>query len=68
MHPERVVRALEACGLHVERQRGSQVILSKPGLARPVVVVRHGRELGPRVLAKILSQAEVSAGDFLKHV
>ena len=45
LRPERIVRALVACGLVVKRQRGSHTVLSKPGLRRPVIVAMHGREL-----------------------
>ena len=62
--PDRVIRALEACGLRQIRQTGSHTIFTKPGLRRPVVVARHRRELGPKAIAKILHQAEVSQEDF----
>jgi len=39
--------------------------LWRPGLARPVVIARHNRELPAHVVAKILAQADVSVDDFL---
>lgn len=63
-----MIRALEACGLTIDRQRGSHVILTKPGLMRPVVVARHDRELRPKAIAKIIAQADVTEEEFLKHV
>jgi predicted RNA binding protein YcfA (HicA-like mRNA interferase family) len=65
MRPLDVVRALEKCGFVVARQRGSHVVLTKTGLRRPVIVAVHARELPPRHIAKILSQADVSVEEFL---
>ena len=41
------------------------MILTKPGLERPVVVARHNRELPPRTLRDILREAEVDEAEFL---
>jgi predicted RNA binding protein YcfA (HicA-like mRNA interferase family) len=68
LRPERIVRALEACGLVVVRQRGSHVVMTKAGLRRPVVVAQHNRELPPGTVADIVAQAGVSIEEFLKHV
>ncbi len=68
LRPERIVRALVACGLVVKRQRGSHVVLTKPGLPRPAVVAMHNRELPPRTVADIVAQADVKPEEFLKHV
>jgi predicted RNA binding protein YcfA (HicA-like mRNA interferase family) len=68
LKPDRIVRALEACGLEVVRQRGSHASLWKAGLRRPVVIARHNRELSPSTVSKIIEQAEVNVDDFLKHV
>jgi predicted RNA binding protein YcfA (HicA-like mRNA interferase family) len=68
LRAERIVRALEACGFVVTRQRGSHVVLTKPGLRRPVVVARRNRELPPGTVADIVAQAGVSAEEFLKYV
>jgi predicted RNA binding protein YcfA (HicA-like mRNA interferase family) len=66
--PRRVVAALEACGLVIKRQSGSHIMLTRAGLRRPVVVAMHGRELGPKVIAKIVSQAGVDLDEFLKNL
>jgi predicted RNA binding protein YcfA (HicA-like mRNA interferase family) len=65
---DHVVRALVACGLTIVRQRGSHVVLTKPGLQRPVIVAQHRRELPPGHIAKILRQAEVSPEEFLSKL
>ena len=62
------MRALLRCGLTVKRQTGSHVILTKPGLDRPVVVARHNRELPPRTLRDILDQAGIDEAEFLAHL
>jgi predicted RNA binding protein YcfA (HicA-like mRNA interferase family) len=68
LRPERIVRALEACGLVVVRERGSHVVLTKAGLGRPVVVAMHNRELPPGTVSDIVRQADVSPEEFVKHV
>jgi len=68
LRPQQVIAALQKCGLTVTRQTGSHVVLHKPGLARPVVIARHNKELAPRVLAHLLAQADVGEEEFLKHV
>ncbi len=68
LRPDRIVRALVACGLVVKRQRGSHAVLTKPGLPRPVVVAMHNRELPPHTVADIVAQAEVKPEEFLKHI
>lgn len=68
LRPARIVRALEQCGLTVKRQTGGHLILTKPGLRRPVVVSMHNRELPPGFVRDIVFQAEVSIDEFLLHV
>jgi predicted RNA binding protein YcfA (HicA-like mRNA interferase family) len=65
LRPNRIVRALEACGLTVKRQTGSHIILTKPSLRRPVVVAMHGRELPPAMVRDIITQAELTVEEFL---
>jgi predicted RNA binding protein YcfA (HicA-like mRNA interferase family) len=57
-----------AGGLRIDRQRGSHVILTKPGLRRPVVVARHRQEIGPRLLAQILRGADIGVDEFLSKL
>jgi predicted RNA binding protein YcfA (HicA-like mRNA interferase family) len=66
--PADVVKALERLGFVVERQRGSHVVLSRPGRTRPLVVPLHRKELGPRYVAKILAQAGVSPEEFIEQL
>ncbi|MBI5289591.1 MAG: type II toxin-antitoxin system HicA family toxin [Chloroflexi bacterium] len=68
LRPARIIRALESCGLRIIRQRGSHVVLWKEGLARPVIIAQHTKELPPSVVSDLLRQADVAADEFLKHV
>lgn len=68
LRPDRIVRALVACGFVVKRQSGSHIILVKPSLRRPVVVPQHRRELPPGFIADLLAEAQVPRDDFLKHI
>lgn len=65
LRPERILRALEKCGLTKQRQTGSHIILTKPGLRRPVVIADHNREVSGRTLEKLLRQAEITNEEFL---
>jgi len=65
---ERAVRALEACGFKRIRQRGSHLVLERPGTTVQVVIAMHKRELGPVLVRKIITQSGLTAEEFLKHV
>ncbi len=68
LRPQQIISALEKCGLTVIRQTGSHVVLAKQGLPRPVVIARHNKELSPRVVAHLLTQADVAAEEFLSKL
>jgi predicted RNA binding protein YcfA (HicA-like mRNA interferase family) len=59
---QRLIRALEADGWKVVRQRGSHVRLKKAGRRFALVVPFH-KELKKGTLAGILREAELSAED-----
>jgi predicted RNA binding protein YcfA (HicA-like mRNA interferase family) len=63
-----IITALERVGLVVKRQTGSHVILTKPGLRRPVVVPMHRRELPRGTVKDIIRQAELSIDEFLSNL
>jgi predicted RNA binding protein YcfA (HicA-like mRNA interferase family) len=65
---DRVVRALEAAGFERVRQSGSHLILARPDAPTQVIIAMHKRELGPRIVRKIIAQAGLTPGEFLKHV
>jgi predicted RNA binding protein YcfA (HicA-like mRNA interferase family) len=50
----------------VKRQTGSHVVLTKPGLKRPVVVSMHRKELPPGYVREIIAQAELTVEQFIE--
>lgn len=58
------IRALEKAGYELTRQHGSHAILVHPDTEKVVTVpVQAGRELTPKTLSSILSQAGLSADE-----
>jgi len=68
LRPERIIRALQGCGFSVKRTTGSHYFLTRPGLDHTVTIARHSPDLPPGTIRQILQSAEVSEGEFLKHV
>jgi len=50
------------------RQAGSHVLLWKDGLARPVVIARHNKEVSPATIRKIVAQAQITEEEFLSNL
>ena len=63
-----IVKVLERAGFVVKRQTGGHVILTRLGLRRPVVVPVHRRELPRATVRDIITQAELTVEEFLKHL
>jgi predicted RNA binding protein YcfA (HicA-like mRNA interferase family) len=61
---QRAVRAFEKDGWVKDRQRGSHVILIKPGHAASLSVPQH-RELAPGTLRALIRAAEMSIDEFV---
>lgn len=57
------VRKLERAGWTVSRQRGSHVMLVKPGYEYTLSVPQHD-ELGPGLLRKLIRQAGLTVDAF----
>ncbi|MDH3445022.1 MAG: type II toxin-antitoxin system HicA family toxin [Deltaproteobacteria bacterium] len=53
------VRKFERAGWIVARQKGSHVMMTKPGYQYTLSIPQH-RELGPGLLRKLLRQAEIT--------
>jgi predicted RNA binding protein YcfA (HicA-like mRNA interferase family) len=60
---QRAVRAFETAGWVKDRQRGSHVILIKPGHTASLSVPQH-RELAPGTLRALIRAAEMSVDEF----
>ena len=61
---ERVVRVLQKAGWVKDRQRGSHVILIKPGHAASLSVPQH-REIAPGTLRGLIRAAGMSVEEFV---
>jgi predicted RNA binding protein YcfA (HicA-like mRNA interferase family) len=57
------VRKLSRAGWSVARQKGSHVMMTKPGYQYTLSIPQH-HELGPGLLRKLLRQAELSPEEF----
>ena len=57
------VRKLQKTGWTAVRQKGSHVMLTKPGYQWTLSVPQH-KELGPGLLRKLLRQADISVEEF----
>ena len=58
------VRALEKAGWEVARQRGSHVVLTKPGSIYTLSIPLH-RVLGPGLLRDQIRKAELTIEEFI---
>ncbi len=57
------VRKFKKAGWTVSRQKGSHVMLTKPGYQWTLSIPQHD-ELGPGILRKLISQAGLSPEEF----
>ncbi|MFB3121942.1 MAG: type II toxin-antitoxin system HicA family toxin [Candidatus Binatia bacterium] len=57
------VRRFAKAGWTVDRQRGSHMMLTKPGYQYTLSVPQH-RELGPGILRKFLRQSGITPDEF----
>ncbi len=66
LRPDEVVRALERDGWEIDRQRGSHIVLVKPGRASIVVIPMHRRDIPRGTLRGILKDAGLTQEEFRK--
>ncbi len=59
------IRKLKRAGWTVSRQRGSHVMMVKPGYPYTLSIPQHD-ELGPGLLRKLIRQAGLSVEEFNK--
>ena len=60
-----LVKVFEAVGFHTDRISGSHVIMTKPGVARPVVVPKYP-EVGRDIILSNLRTAGISRERYLQ--
>ena len=65
LSPKQARRALEKDGWVESRQRGSHVVMRKPGRKAPVVIPMHKKDLPRGTLASILQSAGISRERFI---
>ena len=58
-HWRTLVKVFEAAGFHTDRIAGSHVIMTKPDVARPVVVPKYP-EVGRDIILSNLRTADIS--------
>ena len=65
LRPQEAIRALQKLGWEVARQRGSHIILTKPGHIASLSVPNHP-QVARGTLRSLLSKAGISIEDFLE--
>lgn len=66
--PRELVAALQRAGLRIVDDDGKHSRLWKEGLARPVMVPRHAREVKRGLLADVIKQAGLTQDEFRKFL
>ena len=66
MQAKDVIRALEALGFEIVRQRGSQARLRHPDARVVTVPVHRGQDVGRGLVRKILGDAQITPSEFLE--
>jgi predicted RNA binding protein YcfA (HicA-like mRNA interferase family) len=64
LRPREVVRAFEHLGWQVARQRGSHIVLTKPGVPVTLSVPDHA-EVARGTLRVLIAKAALTVGEFL---
>jgi predicted RNA binding protein YcfA (HicA-like mRNA interferase family) len=63
---EQIIRALAKAGFEILRQRGSHTYLKHPDGRATVVPTHKGESVGRGLLRKILHDADLNRGEFLR--
>ncbi|MCY3853341.1 MAG: type II toxin-antitoxin system HicA family toxin [Gammaproteobacteria bacterium] len=61
----KLVRIFESVGFTVERQKGSHIVMSKPGVARPVVFPKS-KNVGVDIIKNNMRTAGISREQFFE--
>ena len=65
--PNKVIKALEKLGFRKVRQKGSHVVMQRPGNLRPIIVPVHkNRDIEKPLLRMIITEVGVRKDEFLK--
>ncbi len=67
LRPKEVVRGFQRLGWEVTRQRGSHIILTKPGHIATLSVPNH-RQVARGTLRSLISKAGLTIEEFLKEL
>ena len=62
----KVLRALEALGFQVVRQKGSHAMLVHSDGRSTIVPIHPGQEIGPGLIRKIVRDAGVTVDEFME--
>jgi predicted RNA binding protein YcfA (HicA-like mRNA interferase family) len=65
LKPREVVAAFQKAGWSVHRQRGSHLIMRKAGSLNLLVIPMHDRDVPKGTLRGIISDADLSVGEFI---
>ncbi len=60
------VRKFQKAGWAAVRQKGSHVMMTKPGYHQWTLSIPQHKELGPGILRKLIKQADLTIEDFNK--
>lgn len=64
--PIELIRALEKAGWYIDRQRGSHVVMYKPGAPTVVVIPVHKKDVPRGTLSGILKDAGLTNEEFIR--
>ncbi len=60
IHYEKLIKVFELEGFQVARKRGDHIMMTKPGIRRPVVIKTSPREVPVTHIKTNLTSAEIS--------
>ncbi len=66
LRPRKVLKALKKAGFYEDHQTGSHIILYKDGHPNPVSVPWHNKAMKRGTLSRIIKDAGLTPGEFLR--
>lgn len=61
----KLLKLLKAYGFEKKRQKGSHISFSKPGIARPIVLALHGKEVPFYLVKELIRVLHMTPKQFL---